>query len=83
MSSRQLFLLYNAEVDGGHGIWRIWANFFLLVIELAIKGHKSERGRTVAEKERQAQDFKGSEHLIDGERPGLLDICEVYTDKYS
>ena len=65
------------------GIWRIWANFFLLVIELAIKGHKSERGRTVEEKEGQAQDFKESEHLFDGERPGLLDICEVYTDKYS
>ena len=32
------------------GIWRIWANFFLLVIELAIKGHKSERGRQVEEK---------------------------------
>ena len=46
------------------GIWRIWANFFLLVIELAIKGHKSERGRTVEEKEGQAQDFKESEHLI-------------------
>ena len=66
MSSRQLFLLYNAEVGTGHGIWRIWANFFLLVIELAIKGHKSERGRTVEEKGH-AQNFKGSEHLIGGE----------------
>ena len=40
---------------------------------------------TVEEKEVQAQDFKGSEHLIGGEwsRLGLLDISEGYTHKYS
>ena len=75
MTSRQLFLLYDAEVCTGHGIWRIWANFFLLVIELAIKGHKSERGRTLEEKEGQVQDFKECEHLIDKYSQMQRNIC--------
>ena len=38
---------------------------------------------TVEKKEGHVQNFKGSEHLIGGERICLLDISEGYTDKYS
>ena len=38
MSSRQLFLLYNAEVDSGHGIWRIWQISFYWLLNWPSRG---------------------------------------------